>query len=102
MFLLRRNQEVYLHKQELKRVNCPQSEFLSRDADPFLKIFFFGYFFHIFGKANQIPGFSISKFSKWGGFFLIVNINASINNFSFKYICVDVTWNFVFIAPLVQ
>ena len=54
----------------------------------FLKFFSSGIFFHIFAKANQLPGFSISKFSKWGGFFLIVNINASINNFSFKYICV--------------
>ena len=48
-----------LHKQKLKTV--PQYS-LSKEAGPFLQIsFFFRRFSHIFGIANQLPGFSINR-----------------------------------------
>ena len=48
-----------LHKQKLKTV--PQCN-LSKEAGPFLQIsFFFRCFSHMFGIANQLPGFSINR-----------------------------------------
>ena len=70
MFLLRRNQEVDLHKQKLKTV---AEWILSKDADPFLKCFSFGCFFHIFTVAIQLPSFSISRLASVNEF-LNVNI----------------------------
>ena len=58
MFLLWKKQAFNLQKQELKTV------FLSADADPFLELFFFRCFSHIFAVANQLSGFSISKLAK--------------------------------------
>ena len=67
---------------------------LNKDGGPFLKMsFFFKCFSHIFATANQLPGFSISRLADMEDFlmyiyFVNVNINVSINNYSFKYICV--------------
>ena len=38
-----------------------EKQFLSKDADLFLKNFYFGCFFVIFTVANKLPGVSISK-----------------------------------------
>ena len=69
MFLLRRNQEVDLLKQELK-------------------------IFHIFTVANQLPGFSNSRSANGENFFnVIIFFNCKYKCeykifFLFKYICV--------------
>ena len=53
---------------------------------------FFRRYSHIFAMENQLPGFSIIR--RYGWFFLMkiyflkVNINVSINDYSFIYICV--------------
>ena len=63
--------------------NLSQSEFLSKDADSFLKIFFFWVIFHIFTVANKLPGFCINRFANVEDFLnanVIVNINVSIKN----------------------
>ena len=90
MFLLRRNQDVNLLKQELKTA---QSEFLSKDADSFLKIFSFGCFFHIFTVVNQLSRFSISRLANVEDFlnaniFLNCKYKCEYEKLSFKYICV--------------
>ena len=50
-------------------------------ALPFLRIIFEPYFLY----EEVIP---VRLYVNLNIFFLIVNINGSINNFSFKYICV--------------
>ena len=40
-----------------------QTEFLTKNADLFLKMFFLQSFFHIFTIANELTGFSISTFA---------------------------------------
>ena len=66
IFLLRRNQEVDLHKQELKTV--PDCIFKILQI-LFLKCFFFRRFFHIFTIANELTGFSISRLADMEDFF---------------------------------
>ena len=66
IFLLRRNQEVDLHKQELKTV--PDCIFKILQI-LFLKCFFFRRFFHIFTIANELTGFSISRLANMDDFF---------------------------------
>ena len=69
-----------------------QSEYLSRDGGSFIKIFFFfRCFSHIFTVANQLLGFFISRLAYVDYFFnvnifLNLNIDVSINDYSFKYI----------------
>ena len=64
--------------------------------------------FRIFAIANQLSGFSISKLANVEDFFngkiyfLNVNINVSINDHSFKYICVVCYLKLRFFASLVQ
>ena len=91
MFLLRKNQEVDLLKQELK--TFPDSEFLSKDAESFLKVFSFGCFLNIFTVANKLSGFSINKLANVEDFlnanvFLNCKYKCEYERFSFKYICV--------------
>ena len=67
-------------------------KFYVKDAGPFVKISFFRCFSHIFAIANQLPAFSISRLANVEDFFNVnmfyKNINVSINDNSFKYICV--------------
>ena len=65
IFLLRRNQEVDLHEQELKTV--PDWIFKILQI-LFLKCFFFRRFFHIFTIANELTGFSISRLASMEDF----------------------------------
>ena len=93
MIHLRRNRLLDLLKQILK---IAQGQILSKDADTFLKIsFFFRCYSHFFAITNQLPGFSISRSGNVEDFFNVsifskfkLNINVSISNYSFKYICV--------------
>ena len=86
-FRLRKNQ-VYTNR----NWKLSQSNIISKEAGPFLKISFFRCFSHIFAIANQLPGFSISRLANVEDFFNVnmfyKNINVSINDNSFKYICV--------------
>ena len=85
MFLLRRNQEVDLLKQELKAF--PRVNFWVKVQILFLNFFSFRCFFHIFTVANKLPGFSINRLANVEDFldaniyFLIVNRNVSMKNF---------------------
>ena len=49
-----------------------QSEILIKHVCPFLNLFFFRCFSHIFAIANQLPGFSISRLANVEDFF---NVN---------------------------
>ena len=90
MFLLRRNQEVDLLKQELK--TFPENFWVKMQI-LFLKLFSFGCFFLIFAVANKLPGFSISRSANAENFlkaniFLNCKYKCEYEKFSFKYICV--------------
>ena len=90
MFRLRRSQVCTSRNWKLS-----QREILSKDAGPFIKIFFFSRCFsHIFAIANQLAGFYISRLVSVEDFFNIyiyiyvlnVSICVNINDYLFKYI----------------
>ena len=72
-----------------------QSQILSKNADTFFKIcLLFRCYSHIFAVANQLPGFSNGRLANVKDFFNAniffkckLNINVSINDYSFKYVC---------------
>ena len=68
--------------------NCPWVKFLKMSL-------FFRCYSHFFAVTNQLPGLSISRLASTEDFFNVdiffkckLNINVSINDYSFKYICV--------------
>ena len=85
MFLLRRNQGVDLHNQELK--NAPEWIFKMQVFSFFLPNFFLLVFFHIFFITNQLPGFSTSKLAtveEFSNVYIISfkkDLNVSINEY---------------------
>ena len=46
-----------------------QTEFLTKDADLFLKCFFFRHFFHVFTIGNELTSLSINRLANMEGFF---------------------------------
>ena len=46
-----------------------QTEFLTKDADLFLKCFFFRRFFHVFTIGNELTSLSINRLANMEGFF---------------------------------
>ena len=94
MFRLRRNQVC-----TSRNWKPSQREILSKDAGPFIKIFFFSRCFsYIFAITNQLACFSISRLASVEDFFnvyiyfkcyiyfLNVNIYVSIKDYLFRYI----------------
>ena len=74
--------------------NLLQCEILSKDAGPFVNLFFFfRHFSHILAIANHLPGFSIKRLANDINFlnvniFLSLNLNVTISDHSFNHICI--------------